>query len=61
LSDDEMSIKTYIQTKGEEITKLESSTDELVGVALGINYAQGFELNVDLHSVHVHNVAPPTI
>jgi hypothetical protein len=45
----------------EEITKLELSTDELVDVALGINYAQGFDLNVDLHSVDVDDVAPPTI
>ena len=37
------------------------SIDELVDVALGINYAQGFDLNVDLHSVDVDDVAPPTI
>jgi hypothetical protein len=29
--------------------------------ALGINYAQGFDLNVDLHSVDVDDVTPPTI
>ena len=37
------------------------STDELVDVALGINYAQGFDLNVDLHSINVDDVAPPTL
>jgi hypothetical protein len=37
------------------------STDELVGVALGINYAQGFDLNVDMHLVDVDDVAPPTL
>ena len=47
--------------KGEEITKLELSIDELVDVALGINHAQGFDLNVDLHPIDVNNVAPPTI
>ena len=26
----------------------------------GINYAQGFDLNVDLHSVDVDDIAPPT-
>jgi hypothetical protein len=33
LSDDEMSIKTYIQMKGKEVIELELSTDELVDVA----------------------------
>jgi hypothetical protein len=28
---------------------------------LGVNHAQGFDLNVDLHSVDVDDVAPPTI
>jgi hypothetical protein len=28
---------------------------------LGINYAQDFDLNVDLHSVDVDDVAPPTV
>ena len=37
------------------------SIDELVDAALGINHAQGFDLNVDLHSVDVDRVAPPTI
>ena len=34
LGDDEMSIETYIQIKGEEITELELRTNELVDVAL---------------------------
>ena len=34
--------------KGEEITKLELSIDELVDAALETNYAQDFDLNVDL-------------
>ena len=37
------------------------STDELVDVALGTNYAQDFVLNVDLDSVDVDDVAPPTL
>jgi hypothetical protein len=57
LGDDKMSIKNYIQMEGEEITKLELSTDELVGVALGINYAQGFDLNIDIHSIDLDDVA----
>ena len=40
-------METYIQMEGEEVTELELSIDELVEVALGINYAQGFDLNVD--------------
>ena len=61
LGDDEMSFETYIQMEGEEITELELSTDELVDAALGVNHAQDFDLNVDLHSVDVDDVAPPTI
>jgi hypothetical protein len=61
LGDGGMSIDTYILMKGEEITELELSVDELVDVALGINYAQGFNLIVDLHLVDVDDVAPPTI
>jgi hypothetical protein len=61
LGDDEMSFETYIQMEGEEIIELELSIDELVDVALGINHAQGFDLNVDLHSIDVDDVAPPTI
>ena len=44
LGDDEMSIETYIQMEGEEITKLELNTHELVDVILGINYAQALIL-----------------
>ena len=40
-----MLIETYIQVEGEEIIELELNTDELVDVALEINYAQGFDLN----------------
>jgi hypothetical protein len=31
-----------------------------VDAVLGINHAQGFDLNVDLHSIDVDDVAPPT-
>jgi hypothetical protein len=61
LGDDEMSFETCNQMGGEEIVELELSIDELVGAALGINHAQGFDLNVDLHSVDVDDVAPPTV
>jgi hypothetical protein len=61
LGDDEMSFETYIHMEGEEITELELSIDELVDAALGINHAQGFDLNVDLHSLDVDDVAPPTV
>ena len=37
------------------------NTDELVDVALGIDYAQGFDLNVDMHSIDVDDVAPPIV
>jgi hypothetical protein len=47
--------------EGEEITEVELSTGKLVGVALGINHAQGFDLDVGLHSVDVDDVAPPTV
>jgi hypothetical protein len=60
LGDDEMSFKTYIQIEGEEIIELELSIDELVDATLGINHAQGFDLNVDLHSIYVDDIAPPT-
>ena len=53
-----MSIETYIQIEGEEIHELELNTDELVDVALGIDYAQGFDLNINLHSIDVDDVAP---
>jgi hypothetical protein len=44
--------------QGEQINELELSTNDLVDVALGINYAQSFDLNVDLHSINVDDVAP---
>ena len=53
--------KLTFQMEREEIIELEMSIDELVDVALGINHAQGFDLNVDLHSVDVDDVAPPTV
>jgi hypothetical protein len=37
------------------------SIDELVDAALPINHAQGFDLNIDLHSNDVDDVAPPTV
>ena len=58
---DEMSIETYIQMEGEENIELELSIDELVDVALGADYAQDFDLNVDLDLVGVDDVAPPTV
>ena len=58
LGDDGMSIETYIQIKGEDITGLELGIDELVDVASGINYAQGFDLNDDLHLVDADDIAP---
>ena len=61
LGDDEMLIKTNIQMEGEEIIELELSIDELVDDALRINYAQDFDLNVDLHLLDVDDGAPPTI
>ena len=45
----------------EKIIGLELNIGEYVGATLGINYAQGFKLNVDLYSVDVDDVAPPTI
>ena len=56
-----MSIKTYIQMEGEKIIELELGTHEFVDAALGINHAQGFDLNTDLHSVDVEDVAPPIV
>ena len=47
--------------EGENIIELDLSTNELVDATLGINYAQGFDLIVDLHSVDVDDVAPSTI
>jgi hypothetical protein len=53
-----MSIETYIHMEGKEIIELELSTNELVDDALGINYPQGFDLNVDMH---LDDVAPPIV
>jgi hypothetical protein len=61
LGDDEISFETYIHMEGEENTKLELSIDELVDATLGINYAQGFDLNVDFHLINVDNVALHTV
>ena len=61
LDDDELSIETYIWMDKEDITELELSIDELVDVALGINYAQGLHLNVDLHSWDVDDDIPSTV
>jgi hypothetical protein len=47
--------------EGKEIIELELSIDELVDAALGINHGQGLDLNVDLHSVDVDDVAPPIV
>ena len=57
LGDDEMSIETYIQMQGEEITELELNTDELVDVALGTTFAQDLDFNVILDSEDVDDVA----
>ena len=35
--------------------------EDLVDATLGINYAQGFDLNVDLYSVDVNGVVPPIV
>ena len=43
----------------EEITWLKLSTNELVDIALGTNYAQDLDLKVDLDSIVVDDVAPP--
>jgi hypothetical protein len=56
-----MFIETYIKMEEEEIIELELKTNELVDAALGINYAQGFDLNVDMHSIDVDDVSPPTV
>ena len=47
--------------QGEDFIEQDLNTDESVDVALGINYAQGFDLNVDLHSVDVDDGAPRTV
>ena len=57
LGDHEMSIETYMHMEGKETIELELSIDKLVDVALGINYAHGFDLNVDVHLVDVDDVS----
>jgi hypothetical protein len=54
-------VRVRMDMVGEEISDLELSTDELLDATLGTNYAQDFDLNVDLNSVDVDDVAPPTI
>ena len=39
----------------------ELSMHELVDVALGTNYAQDFDLDIDLHLVAVDDVIPPIV
>jgi hypothetical protein len=61
-----MSIKTYIQTKGKNNTELELTIDELMDIALGIFYAQGFDLDDyltgrSLHCQVEHHVRPKQI
>ena len=48
LGDGEMSVETYIQMEGEEIIELGLNTNELVDADLGIDYAQGFDLNIKI-------------
>ena len=36
-------------------------TDELVDVDLGTKYALDFDLNIDLHTIDVDDVAPPIV
>jgi hypothetical protein len=45
--------------KGEEIIELELSIEELVDVALETNYAQDFDLIVEIDLVDVDDVTPP--
>ena len=54
-------IEIYIQKWKEKIIELELSIGEYIDVTLGINYAQGFECNVDIYSVDVDDVAPPKV
>ena len=56
-----MSIETYIEMEGEDMIELELSIDELVNVALGTNSTQDLNLNVDLDSVNMDDVAPHTV
>ena len=41
--------------------EVELINDELVDVALRTNYVKDFDLNVDLHSINVDDVAPPAL
>jgi hypothetical protein len=47
--------------KGGKNTELQLSFDDVVVATSGINHIEGFYLNVDMHSVDVDNVAPPTV
>ena len=40
---------------------MELIINEVVDVALRINYAQGFDLNVDMHLVDVDDVTPHAV
>jgi hypothetical protein len=61
LGDNASVIETYIHTDMENITELDLSIDKLGTVHIGINYAQGCDLNVDMHSIDVESRAPPTL
>ena len=39
----------------------ELSTNELVDAALQTIHAQDFDLNINFHSIHAHDVGPPTV
>jgi hypothetical protein len=43
------------------ITELESNIDELANASSETNYAQDFDLTIDLDPIDVDNVAPPTV
>ena len=60
LGDDEISFETYSHIEGEENIELELSINKLVDVALRINHAQRFDVNVDFQSIDVDDVALPT-
>jgi hypothetical protein len=60
LGDSEMSIETYIQMEGEEITGARIEYWWVGGCCFG-NQLRLCHLNVDLHSIDVDDVAPPTI
>ena len=51
----------YLVLMVKEINELELNTDELVDVSLETSYAQEFDLNVDLDSLDVDDVAPPIV